>query len=147
MWFDVTLQAEEDCTDVQQSYLDWGFGISMGRWQPVSAAHAAKLPQRSGDQPCSVLPPGTRLSLSAGSKPNHLIVQVAPPDMPPDSQLAAAADELLSEIPGFRKVTRKRRRPDAGTSAGAAAAAATANAAAAVAARSEEQCGLPFATG
>lgn len=77
------LQATGKGTSVHPSGRSWSLEIGSMAFYRVSAQLAGQL-----QPPSSQLPPGTRLSLSAGSNMDSVIVQLAP-DKPSDMQLAA----------------------------------------------------------
>lgn len=87
----------------------------MGAFEPVSTKLAGQL-----QPPSTRLPPNTRLSLSSGRRSDHIIVQLAPQDIPSDEQRAAPAIECeLGSLPARRSTTAAPQSQGQGTSAAA----------------------------
>ena len=97
----------------------WTFNIPKLAFAEVGAVLAPELPQRSRQ-----LPEDTRLSLSIGNAENYLIITLAPPTMPPDSQLFAAANAIwlavLSARSGAEAAPKRPRRHHMATARAAA---------------------------
>jgi hypothetical protein len=81
-------------TNVYLSSSSWFVEIGTMAFGRVSAKLATYL-----QPPSDLLPPGTRISLSTGGKPDHVMVQLAAPHILPDEHLTAPAIEHTAAPP------------------------------------------------